>query len=497
MRPPATRETIAERAVPRRVRRALRRRRRSGKRGVALIMVLGALTILTVMLTEFQEETAAELGSAVTERDQLKAEYAARSAVNLSRLLIAAEPTIRKSLAIFFLGRGAPPQIPVWEYADRVLGAFNDDTGTAAFAHLASVDVKEGEKLGMEGAGFEVDIVDEDSKINLNTPARNSEIGKARLAAQLIGLLGGPQYNPLFENRDADGQYSDRQTVCAAIVDWTDVDQQQYPCDPHSGTAQQTGPEDSFYQLLKDGYPRKNAAFDSLEELRLVRGVGDDFWATFVEPDHDKPGKRTLTVWGQGKVNVNTANAQTVWALICGYAVKDPPQPICVDPLEAAKFMAALNMVQGFTAGVPLFVTPKGFTNALKGRGLFGTVLDVLGVQKPIQVLSDKQVQDAVSTESKVFSIYATGRSGTGKNEARVRVHAVVDFRGAPPPGVAQATALADLAAALGGGQTPPVAPASSSGGAQANLPDGATGDTIAAAFQKSAAGNIVYYRID
>ncbi len=456
-------------------------------------MVLGALTILTVMLTELQEDTAAELGSAVAARDGLKAEYAARSAVNLSRLLIASEPTIRKSLAIFFLGRGAPPQIPVWEYADRVLGAFNDEGGTAAFASLASVDVKEGRNLGIEGAGFDVRIVDEDSKINLNTPARNSEVGKARLAAQLIGLMAGAQYDSLFDNRDADGQFSDRQTICAAVVDWTDGDQQTYPCDPHSGTAQQTGAEDSFYQLLKGGYSRKNAAFDSLEELRLVRGVGDDFWATFIEPDND-PTKRNVTVWGQGQINVNTANAQTILALICGYAVKDPPQPICADPVQAVKFLGALSMVRSFTAGVPLFVTPKGFTNALQGKGMFGTILQVLEIPYPIKVLSEKQVQDAVATESKVFSIYATGRAGTGRNQTVSRVHAVVDFRDAPLPGI-NPLILIEVAKALN--PPAPAAPPPAAGDPAGGVPGAPTSDSIAAAFQKSPAGSIVYFRID
>jgi general secretion pathway protein K len=79
--------------------RARRQRARRARRGVALILVLSSLTILTVMLSEIQDESAAELGSALSARDAVVAEYAARSAINLSRLLIAAEPTIRKTLA--------------------------------------------------------------------------------------------------------------------------------------------------------------------------------------------------------------------------------------------------------------------------------------------------------------------------------------------------------------------------------------------------------------
>src|SRR5512141_514300 len=55
---------------------SVRRRRRDRKRGVALLLVLAALAVLTVMLTEFQDEASAEFGNATAERDALKAEYA-------------------------------------------------------------------------------------------------------------------------------------------------------------------------------------------------------------------------------------------------------------------------------------------------------------------------------------------------------------------------------------------------------------------------------------
>ena len=91
-------------------------------------MVMGAIAILTVMLAEFQDETSAELAAATAQRDALQAEYMAKSAVNLSRLLIASEPTMRKAIApLFMLMKKTPPQLPVWEFSDRLLGAFNDE----------------------------------------------------------------------------------------------------------------------------------------------------------------------------------------------------------------------------------------------------------------------------------------------------------------------------------------------------------------------------------
>lgn len=479
--------------------RALRRalRKRSRQRGVALVMVLGALTVLTVMLTEFQDESASQFSSALNERDALKAEYAAKSGLNLSRLLIASEPTIRKALApLFLMMRSGPPQIPVWEFADQVLGAFNDKEGAESFQNLSGLEVTQGRNLGLEGAGFKPTIVDEDAKINVNLPARGDAFSQARLGTQLIGLLGGQQYNALFEQRDGDGNFTDRQSVCAAIVDWTDPDQDAYVCDPHSGTAQQSATEDAYYQLLDDPYQRKNAAFDSLEELRLVRGVGDDFWSTFVEPDPHDPRKRPVTVWGQGKINVNTANSQTILALVCGYA--QPGTAVCEDPAEAQKFLSAFTLVRGFTMGAPLFSSPKGFVNAMKGKGMFGTVIAMLNLQ-PVAFLSDAEMQKAVTTESKVFTISMEGYVVAGKRETRVRITAVVDFRGAPPPGMAPST-LAALAGAAGQGATAgelATNPNQNPNLQGVELPDGATDDAIASAFQKSPGGRIIYYRIE
>ena len=195
----------------------LRSRRRLGvrERGAALIMVLGSLTILAIMLSEFQDEMSSEFGSAMSDRDALQAEYAARSAINLSRLLIASEPTVRQAAGFLLAalgGGGKPPQIPVWEFADQILGAFNDADGAERFRGLANVDVAKGTDLGLGGAGFEVRIVDEDAKISLNAASRSS-FGARDVARQIMGLIGGPQYDPLFDRRGPDGRYSRRSDV--------------------------------------------------------------------------------------------------------------------------------------------------------------------------------------------------------------------------------------------------------------------------------------------
>lgn len=477
---------------------ARRARGRSKRRGVALIMVLGALTVLTVMLADFQDETSAELGSALSARDALRAEYAARSAANLGRLLIASEPTIRKALAplLMLIGGGAPPQIPVWEFADQVLGAFNDPSGTARFAALAGVDTSKGKNLGIPGAGFEVSIVDEESKININMGAKQDTATPLVLQAELMGLMRGGQYDLMFSGRDPDGQFTDRLAVCGALVDWVDADQQKTPCDFSTIGGQTAGPEDSFYQMLEPPYFRKNAPLDSLEELHMVRGVGDDFWATFIEPEPGDAKKRNVTVWGSGKVNVNTANAFTMLSIICAGSTT---AKVCSDPIEAAKFLGVTQLIRTLTAGAPIFGSPKVFVATLAQQTPIGQMLQAIGLS-PIVFNSPDIAMKNITTESKVFSVMATGYVKSGKRETRTRIHTVVDMRGAPAP---QAVMAKQIANATGGVANPAASAAAaamaaaSAQGPVPGLPAGATVDADLGFLVPDPAGRVIYFRMD
>jgi len=403
------------------------------------------------------------------------------------------------------MAMGGSTQVPVWEFADQILGAFNDKGGAEAFSSLAGLDVGGGKNLGMKGARFDVSIVDEDSKINLNVAARGDIITQNRLGMELLGLMAGDQYSPLFENRDHDGQFSDRAAICGAIVDWADSDENAYTCDPRNAQAQATLAEDTFYQLIKTPYRRKNAAYDSLEELHLVRGVSEDYYATFLDPDPTNPKKRTVTVWGQGTINVNSANAQTLLSLVCGFAVTTPPQPLCIDIAQQTKFLMAVNLLRSFTSGAPLFSSPKAFVRAMKGEGPMGKIIkEMVGIE-PVTFFSDAEVQKAVSTESKIFSIYADGSVPGYRRVTKVRVHAVVDFRNAPPPtfgfaGIPLAGSAAPGSSAppgLTGASAVPTATGTSAVGSLPSSNGGPTPESIAGALAPNPGGTIIYYRAE
>jgi hypothetical protein len=81
----------------------------------------------------------------------------------------------------------------------------------------------------------------------------------------------------------------------------------------------------------------------------------------------------------------------------------------------------------------------------------------------------------------------------SGKRETKVNIHAVVDYRNAPPPGMSPAL-LAAAAALAGSGTTPA---ASGTGGSGSGLPEGATDEAYAAVLKPGPGGNVIYYRID
>jgi general secretion pathway protein K len=114
---------------------------------------------------------------------------------------------------------------------------------------------------------------------------------------------------------------------------------------------------------------------------------------------------------------------------------------------------------------------------------------------EPIPIVSAAETAKMVTTESKVFSIYATGYVRSGKRETSVRIHAVVDFRGTPAP----QDLISQLLNATGNGQPGSTATPNPASSAQnpANLPPGVTAGGIMSALKPGSGGNIVYYRVD
>ncbi|MGB0678799.1 MAG: hypothetical protein ACPGUV_03965, partial [Polyangiales bacterium] len=342
-----------------------------------------------------------------------------------------------------FIGK-APPQIPIWNYASAVLQPFCDFEAAKGTAQEAGTSLQGVQGLAKTPATCEVIAVAENSKINVNDPLiADADPARLQVSSQLFTLFGGFQsqgpYDALFARRDSDGLYSKRGDIVSAFVDWWDFDTERSSYDPRAGTVHNAGPEVEPYSGFETPYKNKNAPFDSLEEIRMIRGVDDVFWATFVEPQPDDPQARVLTVYGSGAVNPNEAPPAAILATVCQYLKESS---LCADPLERAKFVQLVDTAR-MMAPVPFFSRPQEFLDFLEGKGgerdLYPMLVAFLGqdnplVFRPVQIPNQvrPQLQRAFATESRMLSIHAYGQT----RQARVRVQTVVNFdpRWTPPP---------------------------------------------------------------
>jgi len=301
-----------------------RRRRRHRQRGVAIVAVMIAIALTLVITDEFGTSTNVDLMAAANYRDQMRAHFLARSAANLSELVIRVQQRIDNVQQLRDSG------IRITDFADQVLLAFcgNPEEVQAAIG-LSSSDAK-GLGADVGTCGIVGQITTEDDKINLNC-ANGPDATAKNLKTTLDALIYFPAYDPVFEEADAENYRRDRNTQAAAIVDYIDGDGVHVR---DRGTS-----EDYGYESLKDPYKAKNNYIDTVGEVKLIRGVDDRFWTLFGS---------AFTVYGGCKMNVSTlTNVQQIAALLF-LSAKNTTDPMLQDPVK-------LFLLAGLVAKAKLF----------------------------------------------------------------------------------------------------------------------------------------------
>jgi type II secretory pathway component PulK len=122
-------------------------------------------------------------------------------------------------------------------------------------------------------------------------------------AGRNVNLLTRTEWLGILEMANVPS--TDWDTMIDCLEDWIDQG------DLHKLNGAES--DDPFYQGA--GYPVKNAPLDSVEELLLVKGWGPDI--LYGKPADDESDAiigiaDILTVWGDGKVNLNTANTDVL-----------------------------------------------------------------------------------------------------------------------------------------------------------------------------------------
>jgi general secretion pathway protein K len=381
------------------------------QRGVALILVLTTVAILTAVGVDFSYSSRVSLRLAENMRDETRAYYLARSGINLSRLLLhfqkqvdqmggqlsgalggllgggAAGTTAAKTTPVAPTAGGvgaanaaaAPSNslgIRLWDIIPIDSNIFTgflagDITGVGKLtappvegqATHAQPKEKpaEGHAFGSFDGTFSAKIVDENSRINVNALDGTGNHPLSTLIA-LRAMMSDPKYDFIFNEEDAQHDRVMRDDVILAMKDWIDIDETGSALDPtntRNPFVNGFSDENSAYDRYTPRYKAKNARLDSVDELYMVRGVNDRFMQAF--------GDR-LTVWPDinGSLNINTNDPQQMLTNIL-IAAANPNDPALRDPRLLQTILQEIQLKKMFSF---FGMSPQDFVSILIANGI-------------------------------------------------------------------------------------------------------------------------------
>lgn len=354
-----------------------RRTRKDTQRGIALIVVTTALAIAGLLFNEFKTNTVYDQYASDNSLDQMRGEMLARSSMNLSELILRLQQVLDSDEVKQQIG-----EVQLTDWADMFMSAFG---GTAEEVFDATgLQGDDAKGFGAEIGSFGVKITTDDGKINVN--CANGKPESAQLTYTLIdALYYFPAFDPLFQEPSADGWRRDRRMQTEAIIDFIDADREKVapPGEQRGGG----GGEDYGYEGLPDRYQAKNDYLDTVDELKLVRGVDDRFWTLFGP---------SFTVYGGCKLNVNALEDPRIISAVLYLTAKDREDPVIRD--GALLWYHALAVSYARQNGLP-FSTTAEFAEFVKdpeaqlGMGLLdptgtgtGAGTGTGGAAAPIQI---------------------------------------------------------------------------------------------------------------
>lgn len=453
-------------------------KRRGSEKGVALMVVLAAVIVLTMISVEFVYDAQIDFHLALRQKERLQAYYLAQSAYNLTLLELKLGSQAQEQLANFLQSAnvqlGVDLSAPLCQQMPINTALFRlgmEATGPP------KEKPKEGEETGKEAKGedqnllgtfplsgleefmqfkgdFSAECADESSKIDLNY-FYEQDPGKEVINADnpyddykkfIVKVLSQASYSRLFEEAQTTPQ-----EVVRNIADWIDQNE-----NINEFGRQERGGEESIYRGGQPGQmTTKNGKFSTPQEVYEVSGISDRLWIPIAD---------LFTIYGEStggekpKINVCRAPEEVVKGLILRYAETRSDLPP-IKPEEEGEVLSKLvekvkegcqgpkpdpNEIAGALDGGLAEVLKVGAApGAVPGAAAGGEAAGGEGLEKPEEIpeggaaggrapggagggQSSSPFAEWISTESNFFSLRLIGEVG----RATVRIHAVIDVRG-------------------------------------------------------------------
>jgi len=224
---------------------------KKAERGIALMLVLWVLILLSIMVFEFCHTMRIEAIITKNFKEGEKSYYLAQAGIN--RAIIEIVKT--KSAVKKFKGSKKSMVKDKEEDIDEEEEELNEWKPR-----------EEPYVFPFEDGECEVKIGDEGSKINLNWIAKKAKRNRKLLTDILENSCG------------LEGE--ERDVIVDSIIDWVDKD--------HNHLL--NGAEDEYYESLEDPYECRDGKFVVAEELLLVRGVTEEIYygSKYSSEEHDE-----------------------------------------------------------------------------------------------------------------------------------------------------------------------------------------------------------------
>ncbi len=225
-----------------------------------MILVILIVGILVVVALEMNRSTRAEVYDATNLSDNIKLLYMAKSG--------------------FHTGIGL-----------LLMDKNNFDALSEDWADVRLIAAKS--KTLFTDGYFHVPIEDESGKIQINRLVNGNAFNED-IRGLMFRLLSQPEFG-LEERKIGE--------ILEAVKDWIDKD------DDITGSG---GAERAYYSALEKPYTPKNGPLDCIDELLMIKGMTNKLYYGTKET----PGiRQLLTVYGDGRININTAPKLVLRAL--------------------------------------------------------------------------------------------------------------------------------------------------------------------------------------
>jgi len=258
--------------------------------GIALVMVLWVLTLLSIVALEFSYAMRTEVAICGNYKDEIKGYFMARAGVE--RAILEITRSTYAPLKVLESGETK------FEEAGILKGESPEMESETEIWKADSTPYE----VSFRDGRYKVSIEDEGAKLNLNYATGD-------MLRQLLSNIEMP------EVPSEDGNIID--IIADSILDWRDED------DLH----RLNGAEDDYYNSLPEPYDCKDGPFDAVEELLLVRGITPEIYSELA---------RYVTIYGRGKINLNTAPKEVLKSIP---GIDDVLAEVIVEQCKEKKFL--------------------------------------------------------------------------------------------------------------------------------------------------------------